>query len=194
MIFVWLFLVFLEIGVVGFGGGYGMLSLIQSEVVMRHGWITAQEFTDIVAVSQVTPGAIGINAATYCGYTAVHNAGYGMAAAIGGSVLATFALVLPSLLIMVAVAKVLMRYMRTPLVQGLLSGLRPAVIGLLFAAALLLMTADNFGSPVAGSRSELWHFGVSIVIFTATLLGTWCLKISPIRMILISALAGLLLY
>ena len=76
MIFLQLFITFFEIGLFGFGGGYGMLSLIQGEVVTKHAWLTAAEFTDIVAVSQVTPGPIGINFATYVGYAGVTHAGY----------------------------------------------------------------------------------------------------------------------
>ena len=75
MIFLQLFIVFLQIGIFGFGGGYSMISLIQGQVVTQYHWMTMQEFTDVVAISQMTPGPIGINAATYCGYTAVHNAG-----------------------------------------------------------------------------------------------------------------------
>lgn len=74
MIFLQLFVTFFFIGLFGFGGGYGMLSLIQSEVVHHWHWMTTSEFTDVVAISQMTPGPIGINSATYCGYTAVHNA------------------------------------------------------------------------------------------------------------------------
>ena len=76
MIWLQLFYVYLKIGIFGFGGGYAMLSLIQADVVDRYGWISSQEFTDIVAISQMTPGPIGINSATYIGYTAIHNAGY----------------------------------------------------------------------------------------------------------------------
>ena len=76
MIWLQLLYVYLKIGILGFGGGYAMLSLIQADVVDRYGWITLQEFTDIVAISQMTPGPIGINSATYIGYTAIHNAGY----------------------------------------------------------------------------------------------------------------------
>lgn len=76
MIWLQLLYVYLKIGILGFGGGYAMLSLIQADVVDRYGWISLQEFTDIVAISQMTPGPIGINSATYIGYTAVHNAGY----------------------------------------------------------------------------------------------------------------------
>lgn len=78
MIFLQLFYTFFLIGLFGFGGGYGMLSLIQNETVHVHGWLSTAEFTNIVAISQMTPGPVGINSATYCGYTAVNNAGYGM--------------------------------------------------------------------------------------------------------------------
>ena len=86
MIFLYLFITFFEIGLFGFGGGYGMLSLIQHETVEHWGWLSSSEFTDIVAISQMTPGPIGINSATYCGYTAIKNAGYGVPLAILGGI------------------------------------------------------------------------------------------------------------
>ena len=99
MIFLHLFITFFEIGLFGFGGGYAMISLIQGQVVTRFHWMTMSEFTNVIAISQMTPGPIGINSATYCGYTAVHNAGYGNGMAILGSGMATFALILPSCLL-----------------------------------------------------------------------------------------------
>ena len=128
MIFLSLFITFFEIGLFGFGGGYGMLSLIQHETVESHHWLSTAEFTDIVAISQMTPGPIGINSATYCGYTAIHNAGYGSMMAVLGSATATFALVLPSLILMILISKMFMKYMNTPLVQSVFKGLRPAGI------------------------------------------------------------------
>ena len=119
MIFVSLFITFFEIGLFGFGGGYGMLSLIQHETVEAHHWLSTSEFTDIVAISQMTPGPIGINSATYCGYTAIHNAGYGHLVSILGSATATFALVLPSLILMILISKMFMKYMNTSLVQSI---------------------------------------------------------------------------
>ena len=107
MIFLQLFLVFIQIGIFGFGGGYSMISLIQGQVVTQYHWMTMQEFTDVVAISQMTPGPIGINAATYCGYTAVQNAGLSESMAILGSAVATFALVLPSLILMILISKML---------------------------------------------------------------------------------------
>ncbi len=189
MIFLYLFITFFEIGIFGFGGGYGMLSLIQGEVVHHWHWMTTGEFTDIVAISQMTPGPVGINSATYCGYTAVINAGYSMPMGILGSFTATFALVLPSFILMILIAKMFMRYMHTAPVQSIFEGLRPAVVGLLGAAALMLMTRDNFSSYTENP----WQFCISIFLFAATFVGTMWMKINPIRMICYSAIAGLVL-
>lgn len=189
MIYLSLFITFFQIGLFGFGGGYGMLSLIQSETVTHHAWLTSAEFTNIVAISQMTPGPIGINSATYCGYTAVRNAGYGELMGVLGSSVATFALVLPSFILMVLICRVLLKYMKTPLVQNVFSGLRPAVVGLIGAAALLLMNEENFSAP----NVNPWQFWISIALFVATFVGTKMLKINPIKMILWTAFAGLLL-
>ena len=189
MLFLYLFITFLEIGLFGFGGGYGMLSLIQHETVEHWHWMTAAQFTDIVAISQMTPGPIGINSATYCGYTAVVNAGYSMPMGILGSLTSTFALVLPSLILMILISKMFIKYMHTPLVESVFLGLRPAVVGLLAAATLLLCTKDNFSTP----SENAWQFWISILLFVFTFIGTLFLKINPIKMIAMSAFAGLLL-
>ena len=147
MIYLYLFITFFEIGLFGFGGGYGMLSLIQTETVVHYHWLTTAEFTNIVAISQMTPGPIGINSATYCGYAAVHNAGFNGAMAVLGSFTATFALVLPSLILMILISKLFMKYMDTPVVQNIFTALRPVVVGLLAAATLLLMNDENFSTP-----------------------------------------------
>lgn len=189
MIFLTLFITFFEIGLFGFGGGYGMLSLIQSEVVHHHAWMTSAEFTNIVAISQMTPGPIGINSATYCGFTAVKNAGMGQGMAILGSVTATFALVLPSFILMILIAKMFLKYMKTPLVQSIFNGLRPAVVGLLAAAALLLMNKENFSSI----DDNPWHFWISVGLFISTWIGTKVMKINPIMMMAFAGFAGLLL-
>ena len=189
MIFLSLFITFFEIGLFGFGGGYGMLSLIQNETVEHWHWLTSSQFTDIVAISQMTPGPIGINSATYCGYTAVVNAGYSVPMAILGSATATFALVLPSLILMILISKMFMRYMNHPTVQSVFTGLRPAVVGLLAAAALLLMTPENFSTPTQNP----WQFWISCFLFVATFVGTKFMKINPIRMICYAGVAGLLL-
>lgn len=189
MIFVNLFVTFFFIGLFGFGGGYGMLSLIQGEVVHHWHWMTTSEFTDIVAISQMTPGPIGINSATYCGFTAVHNAGYGYTMSILGSALATFALMLPSIILMILISRLFIKYMNTQAVQSVFAGLRPAVVGLLGAATLLLMTRENFSAP----DENPWQFWISVALFVATFVGTKFLRINPIRMIIYSAVAGLVL-
>ena len=189
MIYLYLFVTFFEIGLFGFGGGYGMLSLIQREVVYHWHWMDAGEFTDIVAISQMTPGPVGINSATYCGYTAVKNAGLGDGLAVLGSLTATVALVLPSLILMILISRMFIRYMQTRPVQSVFQGLRPAVVGLLAAATLMLMTPENFSTPSVNP----WYFGVSCFLFVATFVGTYFLKINPIRMICYAAVAGLVL-
>ncbi len=191
MLFLDLFITFFKIGLFGFGGGYGMLSLIQHETVEQHKWLTSSEFTDIVAISQMTPGPIGINSATYCGYQAVVNdpAGYSQAMAVFGSFTATFALVLPSLILMILISKMFLKYMRTNTVQSVFMGLRPAVVGLLAAATLLLCTKENFSSP----SENAWQFWISVFLFIVTFFGTLVLKINPIKMIVMAGFAGLLL-
>ncbi len=189
MIYLYLFITFFEIGLFGFGGGYGMLSLIQTETVVHYHWLTSAEFTNIVAISQMTPGPIGINSATYCGYAAVHNAGFNGAMAVLGSFTATFALVLPSLILMILISKLFMKYMDTPVVQNIFTALRPVVVGLLAAATLLLMNDENFSTP----KVNPWQFWISVGLFVATFVGTKWVKINPIKMICFAAFAGLIL-
>lgn len=189
MIFLKLFWTFFKIGLFGFGGGYGMLSLIQMETVHNHHWLTSAEFTNIVAISQMTPGPIGINSATYCGFTAIHNTGMGNALSVLGSLVATFSLVLPSFVLMILISKMFMRYMKSRVVQSVFDGLRPAVVGLLAAATIMLLNKENFGSPV----DTTWQFIISVLLFAATFYGTLFVKINPIKMIGYAAIAGLLL-
>lgn len=189
MIFLQLFWTFFKIGLFGFGGGYGMLSLIQMETVHNHHWLSSAEFTNIVAISQMTPGPIGINSATYCGFTAIHNAGMGNAMSVLGSAVATFSLVLPSFVLMILISKLFMRYMKTRAVQSVFEGLRPAVVGLLAAATIMLLNKDNFGSPV----DSTWQFVISVILFATTFYGTMFVKINPIKMIVYAAIAGLVL-
>ena len=189
MIFFQLFVTFFQIGLFGFGGGYGMLSLIQHETVEHYHWLSSSDFTDIVAISQMTPGPIGINSATYCGYTAITNAGYSVPMGILGSATATFALVLPSLILMILISKMFMRYMHHRSIESMFQGLRPAVVGLLAAATLLLCNKENFSSP----NTDLWQFSISVALFVATFVGTKVYHINPIKMIVMAGFAGLLL-
>lgn len=182
MIYLQLFYTFFKIGLFGFGGGYAMLSMIQGEVVTRYNWVSSQEFTDIVAISQMTPGPIGINAATYVGFTSTGN--------IWGSVIATFAVVLPSFILMLTISKFFLKYQKHPAVESVFSGLRPAVVGLLASAALVLMNTENFGSPT----KDTYTFVISVIIFLIAFIGTKKYKANPILMIIACGIAGLILY
>lgn len=188
MIFLSLFYTFFIIGLFGFGGGYGMISLIQAEVVYGHHWMSSAEFTNILAISQMTPGPIGINSATYCGYTAVYNLTGSTFLGVLGSCTATFALVLPCFVLMIVISKLFMKYMKTGPVQSVFLGLRPAVVGLLAAATLLLVNEENFST-----LDHPWQFCVSIFLFAATFVGTKWVGVNPIKMILYAAFAGLVL-
>lgn len=182
MIYIQLFYTFFKIGLFGFGGGYAMLSMIQGEVVTRYEWISSQEFTDIVAISQMTPGPIGINAATYIGFTSTGS--------VWGSIIATFAVVLPSFILMLTISKFFLKYQKHPVVESIFNGLRPAVVGLLASAALVLMNVENFGSPTDNTYS----FVISIIIFLIVFIGTRKYKANPILMIIACGIAGLILY
>ena len=182
MIFLQLFISYLKIGFFGFGGGYAMLSLIQNQVVTVHGWIDDTTFTDIVAISQMTPGPIGINSATYIGYEVLAKSGASELMSVLGSFTATFAVVLPSFIIVLLLAKVYSRWKDHPIFRGVMAGLRPAVLGLIGTAALSLATPDNFID---------WK---SFVICIAAFIALYLKKLGPFSVLGIGALAGLLIY
>ena len=190
MLFLELFYTFLKIGLFSFGGGYGMLSVIQGEVVSRHGWLTAAEFTDIVAVSQMTPGPIGINSATYVGYTAVFNSGAPEWLAVIGSVVASLAVMLPSIVLMLIVSRFFMKHSKSRNVEAVFKALRPTVVGLIASAALLLMTEENFGSP---TETPL-QFGVSVALFVAAFVAMKFFKVSPILILILAGIFGGVFY
>ena len=189
MIILELFYTFLKIGLFSFGGGYGMLSVIQGEVVSRHGWLSASEFTDIVAISQMTPGPIGINSATYVGYTAVLNTGAPEWLAVIGSLAASFAVMLPSIVLMLVVSRYLIKYSKHPNVEAVFKGLRPAVVGLIASAALLLMSAENYGT----FSDEPLRFCVSVLVTVIAFIAMRR-KVSPILILVASGIFGALFY
>ena len=181
MIFIELFITFFLIGMFTIGGGYAMLSLIQSQVVTVHHWIDDTTFTDIVAVSQMTPGPIGINSATYVGYEVLTNTGAPEFMCVLGSFTATFAVVLPSFIIVLAICKVYEKFKNHYMFQGIMTGLKPATLGLVGTAALSLATPENFID---------WK---SFAICALAFLGIFK-KIGPLAALGLGALAGLLLY
>lgn len=191
-IVIWLklFWTFFKIGLFGFGGGYGMISLIHNDVVEKQHWISNSEFTDIVAVSQMTPGPIGINSATYVGYKAIENAGMTRTEAVLGSLLASFSVMLPSFIIMLLISAFFMRYKKHPMVQTVLRWLRPVVVGMLVAAVMLLLNEENLGTY---SIANLQLY-VSIGLFILAFIATYFWKIGPIKMILLAGLFGGLFY
>ena len=185
-----LFWTFFKIGLFGFGGGYGMLSLIQNEVVENHQWISNSEFTDIVAVSQMTPGPIGINSATYVGYKAMENAGMSRTEAVCGSLLASFSVMLPSFILMLLISAFFMHYKDHKSVQTVLKWLRPVVVGMLAAAVLLLLNEENLG----GFQRDNLQLYVSVGLFVLAFLATYVWKIGPIKVILLAGLFGGIFY
>jgi len=174
MIYLQLFWVYLKIGLFGFGGGYAMLSFVEYEVVRAHGWLTQTEFADIVAISQMTPGPIGLNTATYVGYTATGS--------VWGSVLATLAVCLPSFVLMILICRFIDKYRDNRWVSAALSGIKPVTVGLIGAAALSLMNRETFIDLT------------SVGLFVAAFILTWRFKVHPILMLLGAGVAGWLLY
>ena len=190
MIFWKLFYIFLRIGIFSFGGGLAMIALIQNEVVEKQGWLTAQEFTDVVATSQITPGPVGINTATYAGYTAVVNAGYPEWLGIAGAFLASFSVILLPLILMLLVCKFLLRNKDNPLIASVMSTLRLAIVGLIAAAALLMVTPENFGTYAVSPKQLFVSIGIFLTVFVAS----FKYKTSPILLILLSGVVGALVY
>lgn len=173
MIYLELFLVYLKIGFFGFGGGYAMLSLLHNEVVVAHTWLTVAELTDIIAISQMTPGPIAINSATYVGYV--------VTGSVWGSVVATLAVCLPALTVMLILTRFYLRHGDSRLLKRAMWGMQPMVIAMIGAAALMLFTPETFIDP--------WSWVIVVAAFAATVL-----KVNPIFLIVGSGVAGWLIY
>ncbi len=169
---------YLKIGLFGFGGGYAMLSLIQREVV-DSGWITSQMFTDIVAISQMTPGPIGINSATYIGYV--------VTGSVLGSLVTTITVVIPPFILTLIAAHYIERHRQSAFIKGAFMGLRPVVVGLIASAALLLMNSENFGY-IASERV------ITIAICIASFCIVYFTRLHPILVIILAGITGLLVF
>ncbi len=177
-----LILTFAKIGLVGFGGGYAMIPLIQTEII-NHNWLAPAEFADIVAVSQMTPGPVAVNAATFIGFRT-----YG----ILGGFCATLGLLLPSLVIITIVAHMVDKFKQNHLLQAALLTIRPAAIGLIGSAVLFFASMSIFAGDLrAGDLSVYWQ---GVVIFFTILLLSKKFKVHPITCVIISALLGILLF
>lgn len=180
MIYLQLMLVFMKIGVLSFGGGYAVLSLIQSDIVDTYGWLTATEFSDVVTISQLTPGPIAINAATFVG-TKV--------AGILGCLVATVSLVLPSLIIVTIIAVLYKKYRKLAFADGLFSGMRPAATGLIVSVSVSIIMEALFmaGTPDSINVAALAIFAVCFVLIRYV-------KWSPMLVLLGSGVVGAVVY
>ena len=187
---------FFVIGAFTIGGGYAMLSLIQNQVVVEHGWITESAFTDIVAVSQMTPGPIGINSATYVGYDVLFNATGSHFLGICGSLTATLSLMIPSFMIRLLIVKFYMRFRTSKLYAGTMAWLKPCVVGLIGAAALILIFRTTWTGMTPSVRILADNFPdwkSWCLLGGAFVAGYWG-KVNPIYVILAGAVLGILLY
>ena len=173
MIYLKLFYVFFKVGLFSFGGGYAILPLMQHEVVDVNKWISFKEFMDIVAVSQITPGPISINLATHVGYR--------IGGALG-STIATTSVILPSIIIISLIVIFLKRFNKLPVVQRIFKSLRVTIVGLILAAGIALFVKENFIDYK------------SYIIFALVLIGGLVFKIGSITLIILSGVAGAILY
>lgn len=182
MIFLKLFWVFLKVGTFGFGGGYAMLSFIQEEVVDNNHWITKEEFTDLVAISQMTPGPIGINSATYVGFITLENQGYSPVVSILGSFVATLALCLPSFIMICIISYYYFKFRSNKYFSYAMSAIKPLGISLIALAALSMATTENFTGIDSG------------ILFALALVCSIRFKIHPIVILFSGAIIGLIIY
>ena len=184
MIYLQLFLSMFQIGLFSVGGGYVAIPLIQHQVVELHGWLTATEFTDIITIAEMTPGPIAINSATFVGIRV---------AGIPGALVATFGCVLPSCCIVLVLARIYYKYRSLEGMRRILSGLRPAVVGMIASAGLSILLLALFAQGrLPQSPADLNLPGV--LIFAAALVGLRRFRLSPLRVMAGAGLAGLILY
>ena len=187
---------FFVIGAFTIGGGYAMLSLIQNQVVVEHGWISESAFTDIVAVSQMTPGPIGINSATYVGYDVLYGATGSQFLGVCGSLTATLALMIPSFIIMLLIVRFYLKFRTSRLYAGTMDWLKPCVVGLIGAAALILIFRTSWSGitpSVQVLQDNFPDWKSWCLLGGAFVAGYWG-KVNPIYVILAGAALGLLLY
>ena len=190
MIYFKLFLTFLEIGAVSFGGGYGMISLVREKVI-TNGWLTDGEFLNMIAVAESTPGPIAVNMATFVGSTQ---------GGVLGSALATLGVILPAFIIMLIIASLIKNLLKYKGVQAVLGGIRPAVVGLIVATASTMILSTVIGVSASGFSLSIPDMVKNVVIFAAVV-GAAALykklrkkKISPILLIVFSGVLGLILF
>ena len=169
MIYLQLFLSFLQIGLFSFGGGYAAMPLIQGQVVTAHGWLSMSEFTDLITISQMTPGPIAVNSATFVGIKI---------AGIPGALIATLGCILPSCIIVTVIAKLYLRYRELDMLQGILNSLRPAVVAMIASAGISILITAFWGSSASIALAETkWSL---VVIFAICVVLLQKVKMNPV--------------
>ena len=187
MIYLQLFLSFLQIGAFSFGGGYAAMPLIQNQVVQLHSWLSQSEFTDLITISQMTPGPIAVNSATFVG-TRI--------AGMPGALAATAGCVLPSCILVTLLAKIYLKYRNLSLLQGVLKSLRPAVIAMIAAAGVSILVNAFWGETMASLTATELLPNISIQavgIFIGSLILLVRFKMNPIHVMLLSGVAEVVL-
>ncbi len=175
---------FMKIGALSFGGGYAMIPFLQQESVGRE-WLTVSEFTDIVAISQITPGPVAVNMATFVGYTQ---------ASVLGSLFATLGVCIPSFVIITTLVKFFVKFAEKQIIKNIFFGLRPAVTGLIFSSAFLIAFLEFFPNSESLSLDLTIINYKSIIIFVGMFICMYKFKLNPIIAILISAIIGIILF
>ena len=195
-LFLELFWNFFLIGAFTIGGGYAMLSLIQGEVVTTHHWISEGTFTDIVAISQMTPGPIGSNTATYVGYDVLFQATGSHILGVAGSATATLALVIPSFILVLLIVRFYTQFKNSVLFEGVMGWLRPTVVGLIGAAAVILVVDTTWvrGAPVFSIVRDNFPDWKSWCLLGAAFVASYWGIVNPILVIVAAAVLGLLIY
>lgn len=180
MIYLQLFLSFLQIGAFSFGGGYAAMPLIQNQVVQLHPWLSQSEFTDLITISQMTPGPIAVNSATFVG-TRI--------AGVPGALAATIGCVLPSCILVTVLAKIYLKYRNLSLLQGILKSLRPAVIAMIAAAGVSILVTAFWGNDISSLHLDAILSSTNIRavgIFLVSLILLARFKMDPIHVMLLS--------
>lgn len=180
MIYLSLFLSFLQVGMFSIGGGYAAMPLIQSQVVEQHAWLTMQEFTDLITIAEMTPGPIAVNSATFVGIRI---------AGIGGAVVATLGCIFPSLIIVSLLAFIYYKYKNLSTIQNVLASLRPAVVALIASAGLSILLQVVFGGGTVNLSGVNW---IGVVLFAAAIFALRKLKWNPILVMSLCGVGNLL--
>lgn len=184
MLYLELLVVFFQIGLLSFGGGYAVLPMIDRLIVQERGWLTSQQFVDVLTISEMTPGPIAVNAATFVGNQLL---------GVPGGIVATVGVVLPSIIIVILLAYFYFKYQEVAIVEGVVASMRPAIVALIASAGLTIILTAFFGTTSLPVQMDNINF-ISVAIFVAAIIFIRRFKIDPIMIIIGSGIAGLIIY